>query len=163
MLTLAIVLGLPKHPLCDGYRLLRSASAVRVREQDRTFQLLVTLQKTLGLSRRRRRRRWLLLVARVACNGWSAQWCDGITIALTADEGGGKCAAGDGTRGSAPGDGEGRAWDEHLGRNWSGDGEGVVVILGAVAEPGTAGGSIIVPCEAWRLDESAGLDLLFLY
>ena len=53
---------------------------------------------------------------------------------LTADEGGGKSAAGKGAGGSSPGDGEGGALDEHGGRNWGG------------AERGCGG----VKLQSWR-------------
>jgi len=43
---------------------------------------------------------------------------------LTADEGGGKGAAGKGARSSSSGDGKGGALDEHGGRNWVWSGEG---------------------------------------
>lgn len=63
---------------------------------------------------------------------------------LTADESGGEGAAGEGARGGSSGEGEGRALDEHGGRNgvWSGEGRGGVKLQSWLeVQPA------IVPCE----------------
>lgn len=79
--------------------------------------------------------------------GVSGASYDAAPGALTTDEGGGKSAAGERAGGSSPGDGKGRALDEHGGLNWGGAerGRGGVKLQSWVdVQPA------IVPYEAWR-------------